>query len=113
MKPRGSRLACSLRTVDGCIGAYSAYPGEAPKSIASVDPIKWDKVPEKEVQQGAFTVIGDMGMTGQVLLVNQYQWRALKATKLEEPFYGAILWGTNPQKVLEDAAFLAKKVLGG
>jgi hypothetical protein len=109
MPPRGSRLACTLRTVDGCIGAYSAYPGDAPKSISSVEPVKWDKEPQKDVLQGAFSVIGELGMTGQVMLVNQYQWRALKLSKLEEPFYAAILWGTNPQKVLEDAAFLAKR----
>lgn len=109
MKPRGQRLACSLRTVDGCIGSFSAYPGEAPRSVSKVDPVQWDKPPQKEVLEGHFTVIGEMGMTGHIILLNQYQWRALAQAKLEEPFYGAILWGGNPLKVVEDATLLAKR----
>jgi len=31
MEPRGNRLACALRTIDGCIGTYDAYPGATPK----------------------------------------------------------------------------------
>ena len=109
MPPRGGRLACSLRTIDGCIGAYSAYPGEVPNSIASIEPVKWDKPPQKDVQQGAFSIIGDMGMTGQVLLVNQYQWRALSEAKMEGFFYAAILWGGNPHKVIDDANMMSKR----
>jgi len=109
MKPRGSRLACSLRTQDGCIGSYSVYPGETPKSVAKVDAVQWDGQPQKEVQEGHFTVIGEMGMTGHIILLNQYQWRALTQTKLEEPFYAAILWGGNALRVVEDAALLAKR----
>ena len=29
MQPRGTRLACSLRSLDGCSGTYSVIPGEA------------------------------------------------------------------------------------
>lgn len=109
MPPRGGRLVCSLRSIDGCLGAYSAFPGETPKSIASVEEVKWDKPPEKEVQQATFSIIGDMGMTGQVLLVNQYQWRALTDAKMESFFYAAILWGGNPHKVIDDATLMAKR----
>jgi hypothetical protein len=96
-------------TIDGCSGSFDVFPGEEPKSIARVEPVKWDKPPQKEVQQGAFSVIGDMGMTGTVLVLNQYQWRALVSTKLEEPFYAMILWGGSPMKVVEDASAMASK----
>jgi hypothetical protein len=109
MPPRGQRLACSLKTVDGCVGAYDVFPGEAPKSISKVSPVQWDREPAKEVLEAAFSIIGDMGMTGHMIRVNQLQWRALTKVKLEEPFYAAILWGGNPLKVLEDAAMLAKR----
>ena len=109
MPPRGQRMACSLRTVDGCVGAFDVFPGEAPKSIARVGPVQWDREPTKEVLEAAFSVIGDMGMTGHIIRVNQLQWRALTKVKLEEPFYAAILWGGNPLKVLEDATMLAKR----
>ena len=109
MPPRGNRLACSLRTVDGCQGSFDVYPGEEPGSISRVDPIKWDREPMKPVLEGAFTVIGDLGMTGQVILVNQYQWRDLSDASLEKFFYGAILWGTSPFKVIEDAKMMLKR----
>ena len=109
MPPRGQRMACSLRTVDGCVGAYDVFPGEAPKSIAKVSPVQWDRQPAQEVLEAAFSVIGDMGMTGHIVRVNQLQWRALTKVKLEEPFYAAILWGGNPLKILEDAVVLAKR----
>ena len=109
MPPRGSRLACTLKSTDGAIGSYDAYPGEQPGSCARVDPVKWSKPTDKPVQEGAFTVIGEMGMTGQVLLMNQYQWRALTEAKLELFFYGAILWGKNPFKVIEDAERMLKR----
>jgi len=32
-------------------------------------------------------------MTGAVLVLNQYRWRALILTRLEEAFYAMILWG--------------------
>lgn len=109
MKPRGLRLACSLRTIDGCVGAFDVHPGEAPKSIAKVDAVKWDKEPQKDVLEAHFTVIGEMGMTGHIIRLNQYQWRALGQAKLQEPFYASILWGGNPLKVVEDAQFLSKR----
>mgnify|MGYP003351498959 CR=1 FL=1 len=108
-KPRGERLACSLKSLDGCIGAYSVYPGEAPRSVAKVEDVVWNKPPEKEVSEGAFSVIGDMGMTGRVLIINTYQWRALTQAKLEKFFYAAILWGMNPMKVVEDAQMMTKR----
>ena len=110
IKPRGQRLACSLRSIDGSIGAYDAYPGEKAKSVSRVDPVKWDKPPQKEVMEAAFSVIGEMGMTGHIIRLNQYQWRALTAIKFEEPFYAAILWGGNALKVVEDATLLAKRM---
>jgi hypothetical protein len=109
MKPRGTRLACSVRTSDGCNGVYSVLPGEALKAIASVEPIKWDREPTGEVVQGAFTVIGEMGMTGQILLLDAEKWRALKKTGLEQHFYAAILWGGTPLKVVDDAVVMARR----
>jgi len=109
MPPRGSRLACSLRSEDQCHGSFDVTPGEAPGSVARVDPVKWDKPPEKPVVEGAFSIIGELGMTGQVVLVNQAQWHALTETKLEPFFYGALLWGKSPFKVLEDAQVMLKR----
>ncbi len=109
MKPRGERLACSLRSLDGSVGAYSVYPGEAPKSVAKIEDVVWNTPPQKDVSEGAFSVIGEMGMTGRILILNTYQWRALSQAKLESHFYGAILWGGNPMKVIEDAQMMAKR----
>src|SRR6267142_3932027 len=109
MPPRGNRLACSLRTVDGANGSFDAFPGEQPDSVARVDPVNWNKEPAGAVVQGAFSLIGEMGMTGKVILVNQDQWRALADAKLEKFFYGAILWGKSPFKVIEDAQTMLKR----
>ena len=109
MPPRGTRLACTLRSADGCNGSYDVYPGEQPNSISKIEPVRWDKPPKQQVQQGAFTIIGDLGMTGQVILVNEQQWQALAAAKLEQFFYAAILWGKSPFKVLEDAQTMLKR----
>jgi hypothetical protein len=109
MPPRGSRLACSLRTEDPCHGSFDVTPGEQPGSVAAVGPVKWDKPPQKPVVEGAFSVIGELGMTGQVILVNQAQWQALTETKLESFFYGALLWGKSPFKVIEDAQVMLKR----
>lgn len=111
--PRGSRLACSLRSADGCTASYSAHPGETPRSIKQVDPVNWDKPPQQEVDQAMFSLIGEMGMTGTMIVLNQAQWRALKDAKLEEPFYAAMLWSGNAMKVVEDAAMLVKRKEGG
>jgi len=54
-------------------------------------------------------VIGDLGMTGQVVLINQYQWKALHDAKLEKFFYAAMLWGRSPFKVIEDAQLILKR----
>ena len=109
MPPRGNRLACTLKSGDGCSGSFDVTPGEQPGSVATVGEVSWDKPRQKPVMEGAFTVIGDLGMTGQVILVNQYQWRALEEAKLEKFFYGAILWGKSPFKVIEDAQLMLKR----
>jgi hypothetical protein len=109
MQARAQRLACSLRSIDGCLGSYSVLPGEAPRSLARIEAVSWDRPPAKEVLQATFTLIGDMGMTGTIVMLNQYQWRSLISTKLVEPFYASLLWGGSPMKVVEDAAFLASK----
>jgi hypothetical protein len=109
MPPRGSRLACSLRSGDGCQGSFDVYPGEQHGSIAKIEPINWDKPPQQPVVQGAFSVIGDMGMTGQVIVLNEEQWRTLGYARLEPFFYGAILWGKSPFKVINDAQLILKR----
>ena len=86
MEPRGQRLAVSLRSPDGAHGVFSVYPGTTPKSIAKVDLVAWNTPPEKPVQEYHFSTIGDLGMTGRVIMLNQYQWRALADTKLDEAF---------------------------
>lgn len=110
MKPRGSRLACSLRTSDGAKGVYSVYPGEAPKTLGMIEPVAWDRAPDGQVLQGAFTVIGEMGMTGQIILLDQEKWRALEKTNLAQHFYIVMLWGGLPLKVVEDALMMARRV---
>lgn len=109
MPPRGSRLACSLRSEDGCNGAFDVTPGEQPGSVANVEAIKWDKPPQKPVVEGTFTVIGDFGMTGQVIVLKQAQWHALTETKLVTFFFGALLWGKSPFKVVEDAQLMLRR----
>jgi len=108
--PRGNRLACSLHTVDGAQGSFDVFAGEQPNSAAKVEPVKWNKpTPTPVVLQGAFSVIGEMGMTGEVVIVNQDQWRALVEAKLENFFFGAMLWGKSPFKVIEDAQTMLKR----
>ena len=110
MPPRGNRLACSLHTVDGAQGSFDVFPGEQPDSVVKVEPVKWNKPTHAPVVlNGAFSVIGEMGMTGQVVVVNQEQWRALVEAKLENFFFAAMLWGKNPFKVLEDAQTMLKR----
>jgi hypothetical protein len=108
-KPRGSRVACSLRSSDGASGVYSAFPGVQSKTIASVEPVKWDRAPAGPVTQGVFTIIGEMGMTGQVIILDQAKWDALRKTGLENHFYAALLWGGAPLKVVDDALMMAKR----
>jgi hypothetical protein len=109
MPPRGSRLACSLQSGDGCQGSFDVFPGEQPGSIAKIEPVNWDKPPQQPVVHGAFSVIGDMGMTGQVVVVNEEQWRTLGYARLEQFFYAAILWGKSPFKVIDDAHLILKR----
>ena len=109
MPPRGQRLACTLRSQDGCMGTFDVTVGEKEGSVSNVEPVRWNKEPQKPVQEGAFTIIGELGMTGQVILVNSYQWKALVDAKLENFFFGAILWSKSPFKVIEDAQMMAKR----
>ena len=109
MPPRGNRLACSLRTVDGAQGSFDVFPGEQPNSVAKVEPVRWIKPPEQPVLEASFSIISDFGMTGQVVLVNREQWHALTEAKLENFLYGAILWGKSPFKVIEDAQRMLKR----
>ena len=109
MPPRGNRLACSVKAVDGAVGSFDVFPGEEENSVSRVEPIKWNKETAGIVSEGAFSLIGDLGMTGRVILVNQYQWRALADAKIEKFFYAAILWGKNPFKVVDDANPLLKR----
>ena len=109
MPPRGQRLACCLKSMDGCQGTFDVHPGEAEKSIAKIDPVTWDKEPEKGIQEAMFTIIGDMGMTGQLIRLNSYQWQALVDAKIEKFLYISILWSGNWFKVVEDAQMMAKK----
>jgi hypothetical protein len=108
-KPRGSRVACSLRSSDGASGLFSVYPGTEPKTLDHKDEIKWDKTPTGPVVQGVFTIIGEMGMTGQVILLDQAKWEALQRTKLATHFFVALLWGGLPLKVVDDAVVMAKR----
>jgi hypothetical protein len=108
-KPRGSRVACSLRCTDGASGVYSVYPGNESKSIGTMEPVKWDKPPTGPVNQGIFTIIGEMGMTGQVIMLDQVKWEALKAAGLEKHFYAAMLWGGTPLKVVDDALMMVRR----
>jgi hypothetical protein len=109
VNPRGGRLACTLKSRDGCVGAFSVYPGETPKSVAKVEEVLWSSPPQKEIAEGVFYLIGEMGMTGTIAHLNTYQWRALTQAKLEQHFYAAVLWGLNPMKVVEDAERMSKR----
>jgi hypothetical protein len=112
VKPRGTRIAGSLRAGNGANGVYSVYPGGEPKSIGNIEPLKWDKDPAGPVVQAMFTIIGEMGMTGQVILLDQAKWDALQKTKLVNHFYAALLWGGTPLKVVDDALLIAKRAGG-
>ena len=109
MPPRGTKLACTLKSTDGAIASFHAYAGEQPGTSSRVEPIVWNRATDKPVQEGAFIVIGDMGMTGQVFVMNQKQWSAITDAKLEMSFYGAILWGKSPFKVIEEAERMLKR----
>ena len=108
-QPRGTRLVCSLRSTDGAVATFDALPGEKPGSVAKVDSIEWSKQSGGNVQEGSFVLIGELGMTGKVINLNQYQWRALTTARLEQFFYGAILWGADHAKVIADAELILKR----
>jgi hypothetical protein len=110
MKPRGERIACSLETEDGVTGVYSVYAGTEPKSIAKIDTVEWGKVmPKGDVKVGMFSVIGDMGYTGQIIRVTGEELRAMIRTKLINDFYVAVLWGGGPLKIAKDAVLMARR----
>jgi hypothetical protein len=57
MKPRGERMACSFKSLDGFHGRFSVFPGEALKSVARIEEFAWNKMPEKEVSEGNGTYL--------------------------------------------------------
>ena len=89
-------------------GHHRAYPFEV-NPWASKDEIKWDKTPTGPVVQGVLTIIGEMGMTGQVILLDQAKWDALQKSKLISHFFIAMLWGGTPLKIVDDAVMMAKR----
>jgi hypothetical protein len=54
MPPRGNRLACTLKSVDGAQGSFDVHPGEQPSSVSKIDPVKWNKETDKPVLEGAW-----------------------------------------------------------
>jgi hypothetical protein len=109
MTPRGDRLACTLRTLDHCQGTFSVLAGGQPGTVGIIEPVAWDQPPKREVLEAVFTLFQDIGMTGRIIMLNQYQWRALAQAGLEAFFFAAIIWGKNPFKVVEDAEFIARR----
>jgi hypothetical protein len=109
MPPRGNRLVCTLRTADGAQAIYDVHAGEQPNSVASIEAVKWTKPSTQPVLSAAFVIIGDLGLTGKAVQLNEEQWRALTRAKLEPFFYAAILWDGNPAKVVEDAMKMLKR----
>jgi hypothetical protein len=109
MTPRGDRLACTLRTLDRCQGTFSVFAGDQPGTVGIIEPVAWDQPPKREVLEAVFTLFQDLGMTGRIIMLNQYQWRALAQAKLEAFFFAAIIWGKNPYKVVEDAETITRR----
>lgn len=110
MKPRGERIACMIETDDGARGVYSVYAGTEPKSVDRVDPVEWgDTKPKGNVTVAMFSIIGEMGMTGQIIRITGAEWLALMRTKQMTNFYATILWGGGPLKVVQAAVAIEKK----
>lgn len=110
MKPRGDRIACSLESEDGARGVFSVHAGAEPNSVARVDPVEWgEKKPTGNIKVAMFSIIGDMGYTGQIIRITGEDFLALMRTKLIGNFYAAILWGGGPMKIVKDAQLLAKR----
>jgi len=104
MKPRGERIACMIETTDGARGVYSVHAGAEPRSIRAVDPVEWGETrPKGTVKVGMFSVIGEMGMTGQIIRITGEEWHALMRTRQMTNFYAAILWGGGPLKIAKAA----------
>lgn len=49
MPPPGQRLACTLRSQDGCMGTFDVTVGEKEGTVSKVEPIKWNKELQKPV----------------------------------------------------------------
>ena len=109
MPPRGTRLVCTLRTADDARAIFDVHAGEQPNSVGKVDPVKWNKAPDKPVVSASFVIIGDLGLTGKAHQLDEQQWRALTLAKLEPFFYAAMLWDGAPMKVIEDALRMLKR----
>ncbi len=110
MKPRGERIACMIETDDGARGVYSVHAGSEPRTVDRVDPIEWgDAKPNGNVKLAMFSVVGEMGMTGQIVRITGDEWLALMRTKQMNTFYSTILWGGGPLKVVQDALALEQK----
>ena len=110
MKPRGERIACMIETDDGARGVYSVHAGSEPQSVERVDPVEWGEVkPNSNVKLAMFSVIGEMGMTGQIVRITGAEWQALMRTKEIDNFYSTILWGGGPLKVVQAAVAAEKK----
>lgn len=110
MKPRGDRIACSLESEDGARGVFSVHAGTEPHTVSRVDPVEWgEKKPTANIKVAMFSIIGDMGYTGQIIRITGEEFLALMRTKLITNFYAAILWGGGPMKIVKDAQVLAKR----
>lgn len=110
MNPRGDRLACSLRTLDRCQGKFSVFPGHHPGSVGKIEPVIWNQPGKRDVVEATFILYAGLSMTGRIITLNQHQWRALVHAKLETFFYSAILWGKDPNKVVDDGEIILRRV---
>jgi hypothetical protein len=109
MKTRGERIACMVETVDGARGVYSVFAGSEPKSIVRIDPVEWGETkPSGRVKHAMFSVIAEMGMTGQIIRITGPEWLALMRTNQMQHFYATILWGGGPLKIVQDALDMEK-----
>ncbi len=110
MKPRGERIACMIETDDGARGVFSVLAGAEPNSVERVDPVEWggDK-PRGDVKLAMFSLVGEMGMTGQIVRITGEEWAALMHANALHGFYSTILWGGGPLKIVQAAVAVRKK----
>lgn len=109
MKPRGERIACMIETDDGTRGVFSVHAGAEPHSVERVDPVEWgNENPSGNVKLAMFSLVGEMGMTGQIVRVTGEEWAALMHANALLGFYSTILWGGGPLKIVQ-AAMVARK----